>query len=284
MFSRICLIVPTFGRYAEVERLFVSLERQTCKDFQVVLVDQNLDDRLTPLCTKFQEKLNILYVKDKGRGASRARNIGFEYSNAEIILWPDDDCWYPPDLIENVNYCFSTHSEMVGIIGKLLDKNRQPHSRWFPKKERIAKLMDTFTFAAEPVLAFQRLAFSQLGGFDPSLGTGSQSPWAAGEGTDLCVRTLKHGMTMYIEPSVIVFHEKLDVKGGDDLQIEKAQHYARGMGAVLKKNALPFPFLIQYAFTYLRALCWNVIKLNKTHVALHKERLSGLFEGYKNYK
>ena len=43
------LVVATVGRVAEPERLLASLEAQTHRGFRLLLVDQNLDDRLAPL-------------------------------------------------------------------------------------------------------------------------------------------------------------------------------------------------------------------------------------------
>jgi hypothetical protein len=40
------LVVATRGRATPFQALFESLEAQTCKDFEVVVVDQNVDSRV----------------------------------------------------------------------------------------------------------------------------------------------------------------------------------------------------------------------------------------------
>ena len=46
---RLSLIVATLGREAELSRCLGSLAAQTSRDFEVVVVDQNADDRLAAL-------------------------------------------------------------------------------------------------------------------------------------------------------------------------------------------------------------------------------------------
>ena len=43
---KLSLILATYGRAAEIERLFDSLAQQSCRDFEVLVVDQNQDERL----------------------------------------------------------------------------------------------------------------------------------------------------------------------------------------------------------------------------------------------
>ena len=66
------------------------------------MVDQNKDDRLDKLVHQYIDRFNLVHVHDEGYGAAHARNVGFDYCDAEVVLWPDDDSWYPEDLIHNM--------------------------------------------------------------------------------------------------------------------------------------------------------------------------------------
>ena len=258
MNPRASVVVPSIGRTAEPARLFESLCRQTCQDFHVVLVDQNADDRLVPLVEQFGAKLSIQHVRSGEAGASRARNAGLPYCLGEVVLWPDDDSWYPPDLVERVLSFFETHPAAAGAIGILVDETGKAHARWVPPAEQPAGLMDAFTRAAEPVLFFRRTFVDSLGGYDEWIGTGAQTPWGAGEGADLCARALKAGLQVWIDPGLRVYHAPTVIRPDDPAQLAKARDYARGMGAVVRKNRLPLWFTAAYLFTYLRAVGWNV--------------------------
>ena len=76
------LVISTLGRVDEFHRLFESLLRQTHRPIELVLVDQNTDDRLAPIVQEYKDKLKITHVKTPGqKGLSRGRNAGLETCN-----------------------------------------------------------------------------------------------------------------------------------------------------------------------------------------------------------
>src|SRR5271166_2242893 len=101
------LIIATLGRVTELDRLLASLDRQTYKDFEVIVVDQNLDDRLLPLLRE-HKRLSIHRLRSSA-GLSRARNAGMRAAKGDIFCFPDDDCWYPDQLLAIVSEWFEMH-------------------------------------------------------------------------------------------------------------------------------------------------------------------------------
>ena len=65
----VSMIVATLNRVDELERLLDSLDSQTYKDFEVIVVDQNPDDRLRPVLER-HPGLSIQYLRS-ARGVSR---------------------------------------------------------------------------------------------------------------------------------------------------------------------------------------------------------------------
>ena len=47
------LVVPTVGRQTEVAALLHSIETAAISDIEVIIVDQNCDDRLAEICRKY---------------------------------------------------------------------------------------------------------------------------------------------------------------------------------------------------------------------------------------
>ena len=92
------LLLATVGRTAELERFLSSLDAQTYRNFDLIVVDQNPDERLAALVQSYAGRFPVLCVKSTP-GLSRARNAGLRYVSGDVIAFPDDDCWYPPDLL-----------------------------------------------------------------------------------------------------------------------------------------------------------------------------------------
>src|SRR5436305_2067180 len=97
------LIVATVGRTSELYRLFDTLCAQTHQDFDTVIVDQNQDDRIEKLVACYEGRLRLRHVRAEKRGHASANNAGLEHATGDLIAFPDDDCWYPADLLERVD-------------------------------------------------------------------------------------------------------------------------------------------------------------------------------------
>ena len=119
----ISLVVATRNRVTELERLLDSLEAQAYRDFEVIVIDQNADDRLLAILGKHSQ-LTIHHLRS-APGLSRARNVGLEVARGEIISFPDDDCWYPPQLLAEVIDWFQAHPE----YDALFSGTRNPEGR-----------------------------------------------------------------------------------------------------------------------------------------------------------
>jgi GT2 family glycosyltransferase len=280
---RYSLIVPSMDRVDEIVRLFQSLNCQTIRDFEVVLVDQNTDGRLDSIVEDFSKQLSINHIHADPCGAARARNIGIASALGEFLLWPDDDCWYPSTILQDFDRILSTNPTVAGIIGILVDEKGKPFNRWKPAKVKPVSLIDAFIHAGEPALMLRKEIVIRLGGFDDAIGTGADTLWGAGESTDLCIRVMKVGGHLLIDPSINIFHPNAGFPASDPSQRHKAYTYARGMGGILKKNNLGLHFLIIYLFTYVRAIVWNSLLFKWDEVGYHWSRLRGVLEGWVKY-
>jgi len=122
------LVVATVDRTEELERLLQSLERQTHPGFRILLVDQNDDDRLSPILARHLA-LNVERLETK-RGLSRARNAALPLIDAELVAFPDDDCVYPSDLLERVAARFTADPSLGGITGRPIDEHGGSSRTW----------------------------------------------------------------------------------------------------------------------------------------------------------
>ena len=95
------MLIATLGRKGELDRLFTSLGEQTYKKFRIFLADQNPSGYLDDMLAR-HSSLPITRIMLPPQGVSVARNALLEQAGADIIVFPDDDCWYAPDTLERV--------------------------------------------------------------------------------------------------------------------------------------------------------------------------------------
>jgi glycosyltransferase involved in cell wall biosynthesis len=232
---RFSLIVPTVNRVGELRRLLVSLTEQTHTDFEVILVDQNTDDRLLQLVHHFSSTLPLAHIRSDSLGAARARNRGVEVATGEVFAFPDDDCWYPPSLLSRADDYLRREFGLSAISGRALDSNGKPSvTRWDKRGGPIRKKNVTRR-CCEFTLFVRKDAFAEIGGFDPTLGVGAGTPWGGHEVDDFVVRGLSLGLTFEYQPALTIYHEN-PVEIYDDENIRRAASYSRGMGYVMGKH------------------------------------------------
>ena len=111
---RFSLVLGTVSRTWELERFLVSLNAQTYRDFELIVVDQNPDDRLVPLLAACADGFPTTHLRSE-RGLSRAKNVGIEAASGAVIGFPDDNCEFPPRLLEKVAAFFERHPEIDGL-------------------------------------------------------------------------------------------------------------------------------------------------------------------------
>ncbi len=233
----ISLVLATVGRTDELARLFDSLAAQTFSNFEVIVVDQNDDDRLLPHLDRARYLgVAVRHVRYRPANLAAARNAGIGAAKGKWIGFPDDDCWYAPRLLERLVARFSRRDQPAGIIVRWVEQDGQPRSAANLSWERSRAFRDipvsSITLFCEHALC------RDIGGFDSRLGIGQW--FGAGEETDFVLRALHAGAFFTYEPLGEVHHAVNPQKPDTDPQARRAvRHRARGTGALYAKHRLP---------------------------------------------
>jgi glycosyltransferase involved in cell wall biosynthesis len=202
----ISLIACTLHRVAEMERLIGSLARQSRRDFELLVIDQNPDDRLRPVLAR-HAGLEIRHLRSE-RGLSRARNVGLGAARGELLAFPDDDCWYPGNLLGAVEGWFGSHPGFALLGTALRTAGNEPATRKPATAQRCARA-EVSKCVSSATLFLRREVVSAVGGFNENLGIGAPSPYQAGEERDYVLRALACGFEMWYEPGLTVYHPSL---------------------------------------------------------------------------
>jgi glycosyltransferase involved in cell wall biosynthesis len=274
------LIVSTLGRGETIIALLESLRRQTFRDFEVIIVNQNDDERLATLLADRDFGFALHHLRSPGeRGLSRGRNRGWRASTGSLILFPDDDCWYPADFLERIVAEMSLAGADV-MSGRAADEHgRSINGRYCESKAVIDKA-NVWTTQIEWVVMFRRYVLEKVGGYDENVGVGAFSAWQSGEGQDIMLRALAEGYKCMFDPTIVGHHAELNITQPDHAMCKKGRSYGRGMGHVLRKHQFGWAEKMRWS---LRPLAGAILYLPRNikrsyyYFAVFLGRLEGIF-------
>ena len=242
---RFSLIVPTLGRTTEAAELFASIVDQKRNDIELIIVDQNNDDRIVPLLAALPKSITVLHLRQSEKNISLARNTGLDAARGEIIAFPDDDCWYPSGLLDRVDAWFEENPAYSVLATGALDADGIPSgNRWIQDACDISPvnvLRTTFCsslFIAEPT-------GSRATRFDIKLNRGEE--------TDYILRLLATGLRGRFDRRLHVHHPRRDMLSGT-VSRTRAMSYGAGMGRLVRRHSLILLWLGLLGYDLARAL------------------------------
>jgi GT2 family glycosyltransferase len=206
------VVVPTRNRAAKLERALHSLSLQSLapQHFGVIVVDNGCTDDTAEKFACYQARFpQWKLVAHAVPGPAAARNRGALLSQADLLLFLDDDVIASPGLLQAH---LEAQRQLPGcaVLGKVrnswtgdespfhrtLTRRRLFHSFDFPDAQNVP-----FAHFYSCNLSLPRSALLQLGGFD------ERFPSAAFEDTDLGYRWAGSGRRLVFCPEAGVTHD-----------------------------------------------------------------------------
>jgi glycosyltransferase involved in cell wall biosynthesis len=255
------LIMGTLGRCEEVGTFLASLQRQDHRDFELLIVDQNPDERLAPLVEQYRRHFRIRRYRS-APGLSRARNVGLRYATGDVIAFPDDDCWYPDGLLSSVDRRLRADPSLDGLTGRFVDGEGREEGRWLGHTQQLNRF-SVWRGAISFSIFLRRGLVERIGAFDEDLGVGAGTPWGAGEETDFLLRGLKTGGRVVFDRELVLHHP---VKTADfgDAAIARQRRYEAGFGRVIRRGGFPAWY---FPWVCARTLAGSLLALSRGRVA-----------------
>lgn len=102
---KLTVFTPTYNRAYIIENLYRSLQRQTCHDFEWLVVDDGSSDNTEELFRAWQQEENLFpirYFRQENGGKHRAINKGLELARGELFFTVDSDDYLTDDAVEKV--------------------------------------------------------------------------------------------------------------------------------------------------------------------------------------
>jgi glycosyltransferase involved in cell wall biosynthesis len=230
---RVTLVVCTVGRTSTLTRLFESLAGQQYRDFDVVLVDQNPPGTLETTVDAYSGRIQIHHLRSE-RGLSRARNVGLAAAAGALVGFPDDDCWYDPTTLTDVVRRFADPSIDIAT-GRTTDASGRTSVSPTLDAESAINRRNFLLCGNSNAIFARRAAFEVIGPFDVRLGVGASTIFQSGEEADILLRATDAGLTARFFPDLVTHHDQVDAVI-TSAQIDRAERYGAGFGALLRKN------------------------------------------------
>ncbi len=166
------VIIPTYNEEDVLRSCLESLDKQSLKEFEVIVVDDGSTDDTLSVIGNLQFKIyNLHILKQDHKGAGAARNLGAKKSRGTILVFVDADMTFDKKFLQKLvapivagksKGTFSKY-EYVSNWDSVWARCWNINQGWAPKKRHPRKYPDS-----QPVFrAILKSEFNKVGGFTP---------------------------------------------------------------------------------------------------------------------
>ena len=114
------IIIPVYNVEEYIKRCLDSVNNQTFKDYEVIVVNDGTEDN----SMKIVKDYDVVTINQKNQGLSMARNNGVKKTKGEYILFLDSDDYLEEETLENINEALSSNPDLVRFqIKEVEDSN-----------------------------------------------------------------------------------------------------------------------------------------------------------------
>lgn len=114
------VIIPFFNEDKYIGRCLESLNQQTIKPNEIIVVNNNSTDKSLEIINQFKDKLPIKIINEKNQGIIFARNRGFNEANGEVLVRTDADTQQPKNWFATIKKIFLEKKEIDALTGPVI--------------------------------------------------------------------------------------------------------------------------------------------------------------------
>jgi len=254
----ISIVIATRGRPDSVAETIEGMMRLCYPNYELIVVDNNDADQMDTEDVVRQAMVDhskLVYVREPHRGLSRARNLGLDAAQGEIVAFTDDDVIPDPNWLYELLRGFSAGENVACVTGLVAPREMATRAQeimeldWSPHHSFKRDLFDMdahrpkgnllYPFSAGVFggggqnMTFRADVLRSLGGFDEALGLGTSA--VGGEDLDAFYRIVTAGYQLAYEPSALIYHSHYREYASLTTQL---YNYGFGLTAYLTKVAL----------------------------------------------
>ena len=150
MAGLISVIIPVYNMEETVGKSVGSVQGQTWKNLEIIVVDDGSKDKSGEICDRIAaEDTRVKVIHQPNGGVSKARNVGLAAATGDYIAWLDADDWMEPDALEILmnaidenGACMSLcNYENVEASGKRIKRYEVRRNEVIPGNEALERLI-----------------------------------------------------------------------------------------------------------------------------------------------
>ena len=231
----ISVIICTRNRGALIEATLQSILDGTRQPDELLVVDQSDGTDTRSAVEQFAARVKeVCYLPTPTRGLSRARNVGLEQSQGELIVFTDDDVVVERNWLAEIAQEFDTYPRLAFLFGTVLPPDSYDWKTEFVPYCRVVTKRPVRWFHREAFsgmganMSLRRATFERVGGFDAAVGPGAD---ITGDDYEYALRCLCHcpPLEMHLLDAARVVHHA-GARSGPDYHAFVHQVNGTGMG------------------------------------------------------
>lgn len=255
MSDRVDVIIPTFNGWPDLDRCLAALERQTYRDFRIIVVDDGSSDGTAQRLRDRWPSVTVLALHCNV-GLAVAIDLALGHSTSELVALLNNDTEVEPGWLAALVVALDRNPGAAAVTSKLLLFDRRDHihsagdtySRrgrpgnrgvWQRDNGQYDREEEVFGACAGAAL-YRRMALDEAARIDGDVLDRDFFMYC--EDVDLSWRLRLRGWSIVYAPDAVVYH-RVSATGGGTL----ASYYvARNTVCVILKD-LPSPLLMKNA-------------------------------------
>jgi teichuronic acid biosynthesis glycosyltransferase TuaG len=168
------VIIPVYNGAAFIAEAIASIQAQTFKNFEIMVVDDGSDDDTADIVVNLcKTDPNISIIKQEHLGVQSALNKAISETKSQYIAFLDaDDIWHPQKLEKQLEYIKANNTEFCFCLMQEFDDSSIVAR--ISKHKARKKPMKGFHKSA---FLADRKVFNKYGLFDESVGIGDFVEW-----------------------------------------------------------------------------------------------------------
>lgn len=224
---KVSVIIPVYNEAKEITSCLESLNAQSYKNIEVIVVDDGSTDKTLEVISNFKSEISNLKLLDQNhKGPGSARNLGAANASGKILVFVDADMTFDKNFIEKLTSPINS-GKAIGTFSKdefVSNSNNVWSTCWninrnLPKDRMLPK---NYPNSAPVFRAILKKEFDRVGGFETT-----------GQYIDDWSLSQKLGSKSQMAPNAVYYH-------ANPGSLKEVWHQARWIG---KNNFISGSFI-----------------------------------------